>query len=333
MAVKFLAIRIRTLTVALTCLLAFSTQAFAAMTFIYPDDKTWVVRSDHFIIKLNTTEVTGVRVNVNNVPGDLLEVGTPEYRKAFRDMLILQPLWDPGKNQVVVEAFKGEERVETATAEIFYFVGNDLALIPTEYKPIALHTPEREKVCVHCHNMSAAATAGVEKESPCFTCHRKVLTTRYVHGPTGTYSCAYCHTGIGRMKYAVTRRGGALCYDCHTDKGAAFKGFKYPHGPVAAGMCEYCHDPHGSPYAMQLRGAVNDICLSCHESVRKGIHIVRTATGTGHILSGRPDPSKPGSGRDMSCVSCHDPHGGDVRYYFQSKTEDRMTLCQLCHNK
>jgi predicted CXXCH cytochrome family protein len=98
-------------------------------------------------------------------------------------------------------------------------------------------------------------------------------------------------------------------------------------------MCQDCHDPHGSQNESHLVKPVNELCLSCHAHIRKQKHVVRTSSGEGHPLSGKSDPSKKASGRQMSCVSCHAPHGGAVRYFFVSNADDRMNLCQMCHNK
>lgn len=308
----------------------------AEVDFIYPPRSSWANRSDYLILKLNNPEVSGVRINLNGVPGDLLDIGAPEYRKAFRDMLIVQPAWDQGKNQIVVELYKGKERVESAASEVFYSLTRDPSSVPPEFKPFIMHTPAMEKLCAPCHNMKptpAQMNSNMEKDNPCFGCHKKMLGAKFVHGPAGTYSCGYCHDTKNGSGYAVPKREAELCNECHADKAAEFKKRKYVHGPIAAGLCEVCHDSHGTPYPFQLRAKGNEVCLSCHEKVRKEPHVVRTTTGEGHPVSGFPDPSKPGSGKDISCISCHNPHSGDVRFFFQNNAEDKMLLCQMCHNK
>jgi predicted CXXCH cytochrome family protein len=105
------------------------------------------------------------------------------------------------------------------------------------------------------------------------------------------------------------------------------------HGPIDAGMCELCHDPHGSGTIAQLKMPINKLCLSCHEQIGAEAHVNRSSYGEGHPLSGKPDISSKGKGRELSCVSCHEPHGGEFRYYFQAGKENRMDLCQYCHKK
>jgi predicted CXXCH cytochrome family protein len=179
----------------------------------------------------------------------------------------------------------------------------------------------------------AQMNSSIEKSNPCFICHKKMLAVKYVHGPAGTYSCGYCHASKGNPKHAVPRRGSALCYECHSDMSVQIRKKKFVHGPVEAGMCDACHDPHGSQNESQLLKPINELCLSCHGHIRNQKHVVRASNGEGHPLSGKDDPSKKGSGRKMSCISCHLPHGGDVRYFFTNNLEDRMNLCQVCHNK
>lgn len=313
----------------------FSSSANAAMTFVYPADRSFVRKSDYLIIKLNSADTSGVKININSFDGDIYDVGSPEYRRAFRDLVIVQPVWDPGKNSVTVTSYKDGKQAEVATATIYYVAGK-ASSVPPEFKEFVMHNGDQEKTCSPCHNMTPTATqAGSpdEKENPCFGCHKKMLTMKYVHGPAGTASCVYCHTLVASPKYSAKKRDADLCMECHADKTEEFGKKKFLHGPIAAGMCEICHDPHGSPYYAHLRQPVNQLCLSCHGQIDKQPHVARTTTGKGHPLSGRPDPSKARSGREMSCVSCHYPHGGDVRYFFLNDAQSRMDLCQVCHNK
>lgn len=322
--------------IAAAMLLASAATAFGAVTFIYPGPNTWVANSKHLILKLNSTEVTGVKIGVNGVVSDLLMVGSPEYRRAFQDFLIVQPVWDRGRNEVTVETFIGNNRAETVQASVYFAPNAEQSSIPPEFKPYPFHLPELEARCVGCHEMAPSsdqALSTLTKENPCIGCHRKILDVKFVHGPAGTYSCGYCHKDKAAQRYAVTKREAALCNECHSDKSAEFAKRKYIHGPIAGGMCEVCHDSHGSANYGQLKAPINELCLSCHEAIKKTPHVVRTTTGAGHPVSGAKDPSAPKTGREMSCISCHNPHASDVRYFFVNNAEDRLLLCQMCHNK
>jgi predicted CXXCH cytochrome family protein len=310
--------------------------ADAAITLLYPPSKTTISRSDHLIFRLNSLEYTGVKITINGVDSDVLPLGSPEYRRAFQDFVILQPLWDKGKNNITIEAFKGTQKEAVLSSAIFYAPKGEGVAVPAEYAVGSLHTSDIERQCVSCHNMAptlAQVNTSVGKANPCYTCHKKILNAEFVHGPTGTFSCAYCHALQGEPKYATPKRDVALCGECHVERVAQFKAMKMRHGPVDAGMCELCHDPHGSGTIAQLKMPINKLCISCHEQVGTGIHVNRSTYGEGHPLSGKPDISPKGKGRELSCVSCHDPHGGNFRYYFQNNLEGRMDLCQYCHKK
>jgi predicted CXXCH cytochrome family protein len=310
--------------------------ALAAITFVYPAQKEWVTRSDYLVLKLDNPDINGVKITINGLESDLLKTGTPEYRKAFRDFLILQAMWDQGKNSITVDGFNGDKKVESVTTDIYYHTTRGDGVVPTDFRFLPFHTTDNDRLCSPCHNMNPSAVQtedSVGKANPCYTCHNKMINFAYVHGPAGTFSCVYCHNGKENPKYATVRRDAQLCGECHVEQVADFQKHKLQHGPVEAGMCEICHDPHGSANPAQLRAPINALCLSCHEEVGKGVHAVATPSGEGHPLTGKPDPSRPGSGRMLSCVSCHDPHAGDYRFYFQGNAPTSMELCQLCHNK
>lgn len=327
---------IRRLSIALLLMPLLVSSAQAALEFVYPAPNSWVDNSGHLIIKMNNPDLTGVRVTVNGVASEIVNVGTPEYRKLFLDYFVAQANWDEGKNQLLVDLFQGGQKVETASTEIYYMPAETKRQAPPEFVANFMHAPEKERPCAACHNMSASGdqmSSNKEKSNPCFSCHRKLVNVKYVHGPVGTYSCGYCHSGTSTPKYKVPKRNAALCNECHADMAQELKRRKYVHGPVEAGLCEACHSAHGSQNESQLIKPVNELCLSCHGHIAKQNHVVRTTTGGGHPLKGKPDPIKKVSGKEMSCISCHNPHGGQVRYFFVGNPEDRMALCQMCHNK
>lgn len=321
----------------LPLILLFTSPATAAVQLVYPEPSSFVTQSRHLILKLGSPEIDAVVVTVNDVASDPLPVGTTEYKRAFRDLLILQPVWDMGRNQLTVDTLVGDKKLESFTAEIYYApspAGGDL---PAEFSRTSLHRPAAEALCAPCHNMKPTAsqvTDVPDKDNACYTCHKRMGNQKFVHGPVSTYSCVYCHSLQSTPKYAVTKRGTKLCFDCHLEKQKELKAFKFLHGPVAGEMCAICHDPHSSEYPAQLHQSINKLCLTCHEQVGKGgVHAVALGDGSGHPVAEKTDPSDRGKGRELSCVSCHNPHGGMARYYFVSGTDNKMELCQLCHKK
>jgi predicted CXXCH cytochrome family protein len=320
----------------LPLLLLVAAPAAAALQLVYPEPGSLVVSSRHLILKLGDGEITGVVVTINEVASDSLPVGTPEYKRAFRDFLILQPLWDEGVNLLAVDTFNGETKVESLRTVIFYAPPAGGATAPQEFKRIPLHRPEVEALCRPCHNMKPTEKQVVDvpdKDNACYTCHKRMGHQKFVHGPVSLYSCVSCHSLKATPKYSVTKREPQLCFDCHKEKQQEFKKFKLLHGPVAAGMCEICHDHHSSENPEQLHQPVNKLCLSCHESVGKGIHVLALSDGSSHPIADKTDPSERGRGRNLSCISCHNPHGGMARYYYVTGNDIKMELCQDCHKK
>jgi predicted CXXCH cytochrome family protein len=314
----------------------FTGNACAAMQLIYPPEKSWVYRPDYLIIKTNDFSINGVRVTVNGSDSDIMQISSSDYRKLFQDILIVQPVWDSGKNSLLIEGFNGDRKVQSFTTEIFFNPFNERSLVPKDFIASRLHTPEKEKLCVSCHVMSAS----VDKKnpqtpdiSPCAACHQKLVKVKFPHEPVTNYSCAYCHVKTENPRFGTVKSDSSLCFECHSDKADEIKKNIFPHGPVAAGYCEICHDPHGSDFPGFMRRPINEVCLACHEKIGKGSHVLNNTSKTGHPLSGKKDISPKRKGKELSCVSCHEPHGGVVRYFLQSRKDDRMALCQFCHAK
>jgi predicted CXXCH cytochrome family protein len=172
-----------------------------------------------------------------------------------------------------------------------------------------------------------------DKDNACYVCHKRMGNQKFVHGPVSTYSCVLCHPLTSIPKYSTTKKGANLCFECHKEKQKEFKTFKFLHGPVAAGMCEICHDHHSSENPEQLHQSVSKLCLSCHEMAGKGIHVLALSDGSSHPIADKADPSERGRGRELSCISCHNPHGGMARYYYITGNDIKMELCQECHKK
>jgi predicted CXXCH cytochrome family protein len=267
------------------------------------------------------------------VKSDLIEISAPEYRAAFGDMLILQPDFDPGSNAITIEGYAGGKKVATAKAEA-YFLADPMLSPPDNYRPSVVHTLANEKICASCHNMSPdkkeLSLAGAK--NPCGSCHQRLLDKKHVHGPAGVWSCTYCHSAESNPSRYRARPGDAkVCMECHADKVREYQANQFVHGPVEAGMCTICHDPHAGDEVAQVLLPINELCLRCHENVGKGMHVVRGVGGKGHPLQGVPDLLRPG--RQMTCTSCHNPHGGSGKALFQRGITSRFALCQLCHKK
>ncbi|PLY11643.1 MAG: cytochrome C [Desulfuromonas sp.] len=307
----------------------------AAVEIFYPADRTYVTHADYLIIKGGNPQLEAMVLAFNGLRSAPINVGDPNYRKAFGDMLIIpSPPFEKGQNEIVVEGYVAGKLMRSSQATIYY--QPDYTVAPPEsFVRFVMHIPEREAGCAGCHTMQvdeAQMSISDPAQNPCLSCHKAMVKGKYVHGPVGSFSCGDCHliaeTG---EKYPVAMHGAGLCNECHDDKAEEFKRNAFVHGPVAAGMCEACHDPHGSANPRQLIERVNVLCLGCHVDIEKSSHVVRGVGGASHPLEGAKNPRNPKE--PFSCVSCHDPHGGTGKTFLIEGQTQAFGVCTYCHEK
>lgn len=313
----------------------FLATAAHALQIVTPTDGALLESSGHLIIKAGEAPpIDGLMVDINGVKSDMIPISSPDYRKQFKDLLILQTDLDPGENRIVVEGYAGGRRV--ADARIQVYLRGEYDTPPARYRALPFHAAEREALCAGCHhNLKPTAQELAEPSPvnhPCATCHGKLIDRRHVHGPAGVFECISCHDPASKpVKYAVPDRDGRFCLDCHQDKYDDFRKAKRIHGPVEAMLCLACHDPHASDTLAQVRGSVNASCLRCHAEVTPGQHVVRGFSGGVHPLEGLSNPSDPT--KPFNCASCHEPHAGDVVALLRGPGGGSLVFCRRCHNK
>lgn len=154
----------------------------------------------------------------------------------------------------------------------------------------------------------------------CSTCHRERALGDYIHGPVEMKECGTCHAWSADKK-AVTVEAGVpgVCVTCHGDKQAAIDSLASPH--AVAGECVTCHSPHASDKAHLLKDDTNALCRGCHEGFDLnhpvGRHPVRFKTVAA-------------TGKEISCASCHNPHGGAHPKLLVASNK-AAELCAQCH--
>jgi predicted CXXCH cytochrome family protein len=321
--------------VLLVALLGGNVTSGYALEIIYPADGTYVIRSNYLIITCGQDPVVeALTIEINGVVSDLIDISSPEYRAVFQDKLIVEPQFDPGSNIIKVDGYAKGQKVSSVEADIYY-LDDFSGQAPDHYKQFFMHAPEQEARCVGCHNMNPSEQelyGDSASTNACGTCHQRMLNKKHVHGPAGVFECMACHDAESRpIKYQLLAEEADLCNECHFDKVEQFRESKFIHGPVEAGYCQVCHDSHASDHLAQAITPINELCLACHEGVNLKAHVLRGVGGKSHPLSGRLDPS--GKDRMISCASCHDPHGGMSKMYFQRGITNRFVLCQICHAK
>jgi len=117
--------------------------------------------------------------------------------------------------------------------------------------------------------------------------------------------------------YAIGYSATCLTSECHTD----LQSFEFLHGPNAAQECEVCHmatpaeiEKHNKkPNSfVDFESPVTDgpLCIMCHDNKRVGEFI--------HFPV-----------EDGDCVACHNPHGGNNKFFVKGTAE--AETCFTCH--
>ena len=249
-----------------------------------------------------------------------------------------------GDNNLTITAYKGAEVVQQLQRRVFLTskVHKEYRYPPEIYARNFFHTESNEKVCTKCHDMSVNEVEGVAFEdvsnSNCFQCHMMITVKQHAHAPAVNWLCTSCHNGetgifndddANLSKYTVPDPIAPICLNCHDKQEKLWKTKRFSHEPADSGRCNKCHNPHASDSAFHLRKPTWDLCTGCHKDKIDGMHIVKTFSRSMHPTHGVKDPSR--KGKDLSCVSCHNPHVSNAPYLLQSETV--MGLCSRCHKK
>lgn len=315
--------------------LSFVAMSAWAIVIVYPQDGTYVTKSNHLIVQGDEDQLLdGITIEIDGIKSDIIDLSSEAYRSLYGNKLVVEPLFDPGENTIIVEGYLRDDKVATARASVYYL--EDEATVPPEnFRKEGFHLASREESCVACHNMQPSKVQLQDPTvgNPCASCHARMLNREYVHGPAGVYECSYCHDIESQpVKYQSRVDVEELCLECHDVKSQGKDAMSFLHGPVAVGMCLVCHDPHASDQPKQLVAEVNQLCLNCHASVRDQPHVTNMITGgKSHPLEGPENPRMPN--QKYNCSSCHNPHGGKVEQYFVNNIESGFALCQECHDR
>lgn len=99
--------------------------------------------------------------------------------------------------------------------------------------------------------------------------------------------------------------GSCVTDACHD----RFTAFSFKHGPVIENACEPCHTPLAGKHDFDKMPETKYLCRACHQPYppRKARHL----------------------DADEFCQGCHDPHGGNERFFLKSGSAS--ALCMECH--
>ncbi len=325
-------------------LLSVNADAAQGVTLNYPPDKT-VMEFGLLGISLKVPEgtVDSIAVKVNKS-----QALTLVPHKTF--VCFTVPI-EIGFNNVDITAIKNAQQTDSITFSVFR--RSDLAskylTPPAGYQADNFHMKKNEQ-CAECHKMEPAVgdlkpvipdsfnmeynakEAVLAATSTCYSCHKKITTYKYVHGPAAVWSCLSCHDRKGEPVYSVKTPDTDLCFTCHTEQKKEWNAKKYTHGPVTLGKCAICHSPHATDNQFNLLKPSWDLCTTCHFEKGSGTHVLGDSMfAEGHPTRNRPDPIR--KGKELNCASCHNPHVSNFPHLWAFEVQTLYELCQKCHNK
>lgn len=177
------------------------------------------------------------------------------------------------------------------------------------------HGPVGVDACDACHKETDPSRHAFEwvrqGAELCGFCHQLELDGKHVHQPVAEGQCVQCHSPHGGANRFMLRggAGAAVCAECHED---VTEGQPVVHGPVAAGACTACHRAHSSDHEHLLVASGRDLCVDCHQTLKKRLETVRTIHGPAAV----------------DCTTCHRPHASA---HPMMLTERLEKLCLDCH--
>lgn len=247
-----------------------------------------------------------------------------------------------GENKIYIDGYKDGKLIKQIKQMVFFTskVYKEYKYPPREYNHSFFHVDKKESLCVSCHDMSVNEVDSVAFEditkSNCYQCHSKIAEKKHGHAPAVNWLCTSCHNGEvgkynryekGESRFTVPDPIGDVCFKCHKKMKKTWEKKEFSHEPVESGRCNKCHSSHSSVNIDYLKKPTWDLCYSCHKI--DGSHITKTLRGKIHPTKGVKDPSQPG--KNLNCVSCHDPHVSDTASLLRSKSV--FGLCIKCHKK
>jgi len=231
-----------------------------------------------------------------------------------------------------------------------------------------VHPPFADKSCDTCHQPpkdGKVVLTQTDSRALCAMCHdeqvKKIDSAKVPH-PGAQGECVACHSPhASRAPRLLQPDPVTVCESCHSTQAEIHQTQKVLHNPAYKQACSICHVPHGNDREHLLRTEVNQLCLTCHgpnargtkvpdsndvtifdgavrlpESYLDQITVLRLDDrGRGHPQQGHPvggvlDPSDPQKTKSITCVRCHNPHGGDKALLATGK-DGSESLCSQCH--
>ncbi len=186
------------------------------------------------------------------------------------------------------------------------------------------HPPFQEGSCEACHEgageggaLAKATGFGLPANSNelCLSCHDDKESGEGHQHAEGVL-CTSCHTPHASTNEFLLKGSSDLCLSCHAkilEVPTAEGGGPMLHQPIKSDGCLKCHKMHEPVGKKYLAADENELCGSCHESVkeRKGDLALHS-------------PFKKGK-----CSSCHETHASGNEHLLKRSPEK---ICRTCHS-
>lgn len=303
--------------------------ALAEITWHFPPDKVVVTGGGMLHLVLEVQEEDNLKITLNDLPVLTETKPVPAQEAIFLHYFVQL---EAGSNTLEVSWQGGQQR-----RVVFYKIAwGAAAKAPVGYTQLVFHVADgHEKNCTGCHDLQSIPEdeqPSSPPQSTCYSCHSGLVAFTSVHGPASEWACTYCHDADSTPVKYVTPQPmvSKLCFRCHSALKEYFDAGPYRHGPVTTGRCTICHNPHASDNPFQLVRPAWYLCTSCHTRNASGRHIIAWGpTGDTHPTRGKPDPVRPH--KQLTCVSCHNPHAAPSPRLWQFEAISYVQLCVTCH--
>jgi predicted CXXCH cytochrome family protein len=232
-----------------------------------------------------------------------------------------------------------------------------------------LHNPFEAKMCDSCHQPAKdgkVVLTQADSRALCITCHEeegKKIDSAKVQHPGAQGECIACHDPhAGKSPRFMKTNAVSACLSCHSEQADMATKATALHDPAFNQRCSICHEAHGGNRPKLLRDDVDNLCLSCHGPDARALkaqdgnsesifgksvtlpagyvaHTRRIDLVNGRI--GHPVPAHPVTGvadprdknKQITCISCHDPHAGKTRKMLVSSDGSFKAMCEQCHQE
>lgn len=181
-----------------------------------------------------------------------------------------------------------------------------------------------EVTCAKCHKELPSKTNADGLRDKCGVCHTETAGGLVKHGPaTEPKDCSVCHARSSEKNIEIVPKGvPGVCFECHTEKKEEVENAVVKHR--IASNCVICHSPHATDQPNFLKSEIYRLCTGCHPN-----YLVNHPVDRHPVRFSKLNKE---SGEEISCISCHKPHGSENQSLLKVGGGS-ITACMQCHQK